>query len=164
MDQKCKRSLIISNKEADEKWNCQISKAQKSKATAEAQEQIMQHCNQCVKEFETDMLGDFPVASGKDVDDVDQKVASTIKTPDGSKPSEAEPVIHPGTQPPGFGFTYLEKLLRLMEQLAQLREENSSLKRRCEYLRDTRELLEIRNQMLTTKYQKTPRIVRKNGK
>ena len=45
------------------------------------------------------------------------------------------------------GLDHLDNLLRLMEQLSQLREENGLLKKRCAYLEDTKSLLMARSEI-----------------
>ena len=163
MDQN-KLSLIISNKKADEKWNCQISKAQKSKVTAESQDQIMKQCMQSVKQFETDMLSCLTKKETMTTELAEQTL-SPIETKNEDKTMEAVDTgksQYNSTQ--GFGFFYLEKLIQLMEQLSQLREVNSNLRNRCEYLQDTKELLTMRNQMLSAQIHKTPKYVKTNSR
>ncbi|XP_064609277.1 uncharacterized protein LOC135473334 isoform X2 [Liolophura sinensis] len=58
----------------------------------------------------------------------------------------------PRTPSPGIfrqsvGLDHLDNLVRLMEQLTQLRDENCRLKKRCEYLENTKSLLQVRTLM-----------------
>ncbi|XP_041363188.1 uncharacterized protein LOC121378891 isoform X5 [Gigantopelta aegis] len=46
------------------------------------------------------------------------------------------------------GLDHLDNLVRLMEQLALLRDENSHLKKRCAYLESTKDLLQVKSSMM----------------
>ncbi len=52
---------------------------------------------------------------------------------------------------PCAGMDHLGNLVRLMEQMSVLREQNVNLKRKCAYLEDTKCLLRVQNRMLLTK-------------
>ena len=41
------------------------------------------------------------------------------------------------------GIDHLDNLVRLMEQLSSLKEENTSLRKKCAYLEDTKTLLKV---------------------
>ena len=42
-----------------------------------------------------------------------------------------------------IGIDHLDNLVRLMEQLSSLKEENVSLRKKCSYLQDTKTLLQV---------------------
>ena len=41
------------------------------------------------------------------------------------------------------GIDHLDNLVRLMEQLSSLKEENTNLRKKCAYLEDTKTLLKV---------------------
>lgn len=47
------------------------------------------------------------------------------------------------------GLDQLDNLVKIMQQLSQLKEENNLLKRKCTFLEDSKTLLQAQNQMLT---------------
>lgn len=48
------------------------------------------------------------------------------------------------------GLEHLDNLVRLMEQLTALKDENTKLRKRCEYLESTRTLLQTKSEMLSS--------------
>lgn len=46
------------------------------------------------------------------------------------------------------GIDHLDNLVRLMEQLSSLKEENTTLRRKCAFLEDTKCILKVRQGLL----------------
>ena len=67
----------------------------------------------------------------------------------GSPPAECKGDVSLGVSPcrapasPTVGLGNLDNLVRMMEVLSVVREENKTLKRKCAYLEDTRDLLQV---------------------
>ena len=172
VDPKPKLSLIISNKEADQKWQQQISKTMNAKMTKEAREQIMQQCDEQVRNFQLEMLPTIPEVTIEEATpsettptQIPSSSISPIKSAQSTGDSMktlAAPSLHSSqtgflkssktlsSKQANVGFSYLDNLLRLIDRLTELTKENENLKQRCRYLEDTKELLASRNEMLST--------------
>ena len=57
-----------------------------------------------------------------------------------------------------IGIDHLDNLVRLMEQLSSLKEENVSLRKKCSYLQDTKTLLQVLREKKHTKKKQTEKI------
>ena len=49
-----------------------------------------------------------------------------------------------------MGLSHLDNLIRLMEQLSNLKDENARLRKRCDYLETTKNLLKARSELMST--------------
>ncbi|XP_076459365.1 uncharacterized protein LOC143292725 isoform X2 [Babylonia areolata] len=56
----------------------------------------------------------------------------------------------PGSLHSSVGLSHLDNLIRLMEQLSNLRDENAKLRKKCDYLETTKNLLKARSELMST--------------
>ncbi|KAL8608764.1 hypothetical protein ACOMHN_063989 [Nucella lapillus] len=55
----------------------------------------------------------------------------------------------PGGLHPSIGLSHLDNLIRLMEQLSTLKDENTRLRKKCDYLETTKSLLKARSDLMS---------------